>query len=74
MKEKLKGLPIVFHCDLESEEYIKVDSHQFGALFEMHSPSQLNMGEIPSVVLNDLDISNMINTLKCIQNERGIKL
>lgn len=65
------GQPVVFQCNLEKDEYIRIDSHKYGALIEMHSPSQLNMGEIPSVVLNDLDISNMIHTLKCIQKERN---
>lgn len=64
--------PVVFTCEIEREEYIRVDTHKYGALIEMHSPSQLNMGEIPSVVLNDLDISNLINTLKYIQKERNI--
>jgi len=66
------GQPVVFTCEMEKEEYLRVKDHPYGALIEMHSPSQVNMGETPSVVLNDLEIANMIYTLKCIQKERNI--
>ena len=65
------GQHVVFTCCLVNEEYIRIDIHKDGALLEMNSPSQLDMGEIPSVVINDLDISNMIHTLKCIQKKRN---